>query len=126
MATLLLCCGIVIDGLEFLLRLEVTDDEMATFHTSVDSHVVLSNERRTAQRIFEGEEFGEADGIIFSAKPLRDDQLFEVQIDRKAVGWVDFHCQLKMFFLLRPCSCKILFSEVLNEFAVTQHHCFNN
>lgn len=70
------------------MRLEVTYDEMATFHTNVDSHVVLSNERRTAQRILEGEEFGEADGIIFSAKPLRDDQLFEVQIDRKAVGWI--------------------------------------
>lgn len=57
---------------------------MATFHSRIGSHVVISNNGRTAQRRLETEEFG--NGTIFSANPLRNDQLFEVQIDRKVVG----------------------------------------
>ena len=57
---------------------------MATFHKRVGSLVVLSHERRTAHRTREIEEF--ADGTVFSAKPLQNGQLFEVQIDRKMVG----------------------------------------
>lgn len=64
-------------------------EEMAAFHNRVGSLVGLSNERRTAQRRREAEEF--ADGTVFSAKPLRNDQLFEVQIDRKVVGKLHFH-----------------------------------
>jgi len=69
---------------------------MATFHKRVGSLVVLSHERRTAHRTRETDEF--ADGTVFSAKPLQNGQLFEVQIDRKMVG----------FFILFPFTLSVI------------------
>ena len=59
---------------------------MAVFHSRVGSLVVLSNENRTAQRNHPTQEFN--NGVVISAEPLRDNQLFEVKIDRKVIPWL--------------------------------------
>ena len=51
------------------------------FHPRAGSLVTLSNENKTAQRNHPVQEFN--NGVILSAQPLRENQLFEVQIDRK-------------------------------------------
>ncbi|KAH7959985.1 hypothetical protein HPB49_015773 [Dermacentor silvarum] len=54
----------------------------SSFHPKKGCLVVTSNENRTAQRIHPHQEFN--NGIVMSAQPLRDNQLFEVRIDKKA------------------------------------------
>ncbi|KAK8759132.1 hypothetical protein V5799_003230 [Amblyomma americanum] len=56
-----------------------------SFHPKKGYLVVTSNENRTAQRIHPHQEFN--NGIVMSAQPLRDNQLFEVRIDRKVSTW---------------------------------------
>ncbi|XP_077531935.1 neuralized E3 ubiquitin protein ligase 4 isoform X2 [Haemaphysalis longicornis] len=60
---------------------------MATnsFHQKKGYLVIISNENRTAQRIHPHQEFN--NGIVMSAQPLRDNQLFEVRIDKKVSTW---------------------------------------
>jgi neuralized-like protein 4 len=45
--------------------------------------VTLSNNGRTAQRNHPAQEFN--NGVVFSLEPLKDNQLFEVKIDRKVI-----------------------------------------
>lgn len=47
--------------------------------------MTISNGNRTAQRIHPHQEFN--NGIVMSAQPLRDHQLFEVRIDKKVATW---------------------------------------
>ena len=54
---------------------------MAAFDDRVGSLILLSNGKKTAQRQKASEDYGK--GTVFSAKPLRNDQLFEVEIDQK-------------------------------------------
>lgn len=51
------------------------------FHNRTGSLVVLSNGNRTAQRTHASQEFN--NGLVFSAEPLADNQLFQVKIDKK-------------------------------------------
>ena len=51
------------------------------FHTRTGALVTLSNDNKTAQRNHPAQEFN--NGVVLSAEPLRDNQLFEVKIDRK-------------------------------------------
>ena len=64
---------------------------MAVFHSRVGTLVVLSNENRTAQRNHPTQEFN--NGVVLSAEPLRDNQLFEVKIDRKVIFTVSNFCR---------------------------------
>ncbi|XP_075541254.1 neuralized E3 ubiquitin protein ligase 4 isoform X3 [Dermacentor variabilis] len=57
----------------------------SSFHQKKGSLVVTSNENRTAQRVHPHQEFN--NGIVMSAQPLRDNQLFEVRIDKKVSTW---------------------------------------
>lgn len=54
---------------------------MARFHSRTGALVALSNDNKTAQRNHPAQEFN--NGVIISAEPLRDNQLFEVKIDKK-------------------------------------------
>ena len=54
---------------------------MARFHTRTGALVTLNNDNKTAQRNHPAQEFN--NGVVLSAGPLRDNQLFEVKIDRK-------------------------------------------
>ena len=54
---------------------------MASFHPRVGALVTLSNNSRTAQRNHPAQEFN--NGVVLSGDVLRDNQLFEVKIDRK-------------------------------------------
>ena len=54
---------------------------MAQFHNKTGSLVSLSNDGKTAQRSMPHQEFN--NGVILSAEPLHDNQLFEVRIDKK-------------------------------------------
>ena len=58
---------------------------MAEFHQCHGSLVFLSNENRTARRRSSAAEFN--NGLIFSKKPLRDNEIFEVRLDRKIGNW---------------------------------------
>ncbi len=51
------------------------------FHTRTGALVTLSNNNRTAQRNHPAQEFN--NGVVLSAESLRDNQLFEVRIDKK-------------------------------------------
>ena len=62
---------------------------MAAFHDRVGSLILLSNGRKTAQRQQASEDYG--NGTVFSAKPLRNEQLFEVEIDQKVAYFHVFH-----------------------------------
>ena len=62
---------------------------MAAFHDCVGSLILLSNGKNTAQRQQASEDYG--NGTVFSAKPLRNDQLFEVEIDQKVVYFHFIH-----------------------------------
>ena len=60
------------------------DDNMAAsaeFHRRTGSLVTLSNGNRTAQRNHPAQEFN--NGVVLSLHPLKDNQLFEVKIDKK-------------------------------------------
>ncbi|EEC01382.1 neuralized, putative, partial [Ixodes scapularis] len=56
-----------------------------SFHQRKGYLVTISNGNRTAQRIHPHQEFN--NGIVMSAQPLRDHQLFEVRIDKKVATW---------------------------------------
>ncbi|CAG5120309.1 unnamed protein product, partial [Candidula unifasciata] len=62
-----------------------TSVTLPTFHTKTGSLVALSNNNRTAQRNHPTQEFN--NGVVLSAEPLRDNQLFEVKIDKKVNSW---------------------------------------
>ena len=51
------------------------------FHSNHGSLVQLSENRLSAFRLRPSHEFNQ--GLVFSSQPLKDDQLFEVKIDRK-------------------------------------------
>lgn len=53
----------------------------AEFHRRTGSLVTLSNGNRTAQRNHPAQEFN--NGVVLSLHPLKDNQLFEVKIDKK-------------------------------------------
>lgn len=55
------------------------------FHRRTGSLVSLSNSNRTANRNHPAQEFN--NGIVLSLHPLRDNQLFEVRIDKKVNSW---------------------------------------
>lgn len=54
------------------------------FHSRTGSLISLSNSNRTAQRNQPTQEFN--NGVVLSAEPLRDNQLFEVKIVKKVIG----------------------------------------
>ncbi|XP_067658409.1 neuralized-like protein 4 isoform X2 [Haliotis asinina] len=58
---------------------------MAVFHSRTGTLVTLSNGNRTAQRNHPTQEFN--NGVVLSADPLRDNQIFEVKIDKKVNSW---------------------------------------
>lgn len=60
-------------------------NEKLKFHNVCGSLVSLSNSNRTATRNHPHQEFN--NGLIMSSEPLRDNQLFEVRIDRKIYAW---------------------------------------
>ncbi|KAH3780042.1 hypothetical protein DPMN_157852, partial [Dreissena polymorpha] len=57
----------------------------ARFHERTGTLVTLSNDNRTAQRSHPTQEFN--NGVVLSATALRDDQVFEVKIDKKVNSW---------------------------------------
>ena len=54
---------------------------MASFYTRHGALVQLSNNSRTATRSNPAQEFN--NGVVLSADPLKNNQLFEVRIDKK-------------------------------------------
>ena len=63
------------------------------FHANHGSLVQLSESRVTAFRQRPSHEFNH--GLVFSNKPLKDDQVFQVRIDRKVIGLDYFSCWWK-------------------------------
>jgi len=57
------------------------------FHRRTGSLVTLNNDGRTAQRSHPTQEFN--NGVVLSSEPLRDDQIFEVKIDKKVFSMQD-------------------------------------
>ncbi|XP_037089582.1 LOW QUALITY PROTEIN: neuralized-like protein 4, partial [Pollicipes pollicipes] len=55
------------------------------FHSRCGDSIILSNGSRTAERSQASHEFNH--GLVFSHSPLRDEQLFEVVIERKVSSW---------------------------------------
>ncbi|XP_033763671.1 neuralized-like protein 4 [Pecten maximus] len=55
------------------------------FHSRTGSLVTLSNDGRTAQRSHPTQEFN--NGVVLSAESLKDDNVFEVKIDKKVNSW---------------------------------------
>ena len=60
-----------------------SDEALPKFHERVGSLVQLSNDNRTAQRNHPAQEFN--NGVVIGCEPLKEDQLFEVRIDKKVV-----------------------------------------
>ena len=55
----------------------------AVFHGQAGSLVTLTNQNRTAHRNHPTQEFN--NGVVLSAEVLKDNQLFEVRIDKKVI-----------------------------------------
>lgn len=55
----------------------------AKFHSRTGTLVSLSNGNRTAQRNCPTQEFN--NGVVLSSDALRDNQIFEVHIDKKVI-----------------------------------------
>ena len=53
----------------------------AMFHPRCGKCVILSNGNRTAYRVNPTQEFNR--GLIFSLEPIKDNEIFEVKIDKK-------------------------------------------
>ncbi|KYN19197.1 Neuralized-like protein 4 [Trachymyrmex cornetzi] len=53
------------------------------FHRRCGYRITLSNNSSTATRNFSEYDFG----LVFSAEPLQDNELFEVTIDKKIISW---------------------------------------
>ena len=65
-------------------RFYVNQNKMASlprFHSRAGTLVTLSNDNRTAHRSHPTQEFN--NGVVLSAQALKDDQVFEVKIDKK-------------------------------------------
>ncbi|XP_025081591.1 neuralized-like protein 4 isoform X2 [Pomacea canaliculata] len=62
----------------------LTNDRL-TFHERCGSLIKLSNGRRTAERRRPMEEFN--NGVVMTNRPLRDDELFEIRLDRLVDKW---------------------------------------
>ena len=60
---------------------EGAENNMAQFHSRTGTLVTLSNGNKSAQRNMPQQEFN--NGVVLSAEPLHDNQLFEVRIDKK-------------------------------------------
>ncbi|XP_076236666.1 neuralized E3 ubiquitin protein ligase 4 isoform X2 [Calliopsis andreniformis] len=60
-------------------------EDRLRFHERVGSMVKLSNNARTAERIRPLDEFN--NGVVMTHRPLRDNELFEVRIDRLVYKW---------------------------------------
>ena len=60
---------------------EQDSEDLFTFHHNHGTLVQLSENRLTAFRQRPSHEFNH--GLLFSSKPIKDDELFEVRIDRK-------------------------------------------
>ncbi|GBM14659.1 Neuralized-like protein 4 [Araneus ventricosus] len=56
-----------------------------SFHTKTGTMVTLSNSNKSACRNNPHQEFNH--GLVMSCEPLRDDQVFEVRIDKKVPTW---------------------------------------
>lgn len=54
------------------------------FHPKCGEHVRLSNDNKTATRV--ASEFNH--GLVFSREPLSDEELFEIQVDKKTESWI--------------------------------------
>ena len=68
-----------------MVNLRKIKTKMAEFHECHGSLVFLSNENRSARRRSSAAEFN--NGLIFSKRPLKDDEIFEVRLDRKIGNW---------------------------------------
>lgn len=68
------------------------------FHSKTGSLISLSNSNRTAQRNQPTQEFN--NGVVLSAEPLRNNQLFEVKIVKKVISWQ------REFFVFRLVWCQ--------------------
>ncbi|KAG8187410.1 hypothetical protein JTE90_009486 [Oedothorax gibbosus] len=55
------------------------------FHTKTGAMVTLTNSNKTAFRNNPHQEFNH--GLVMSSEPLKDDELFEVKIDKKVPTW---------------------------------------
>ncbi|KAJ8320441.1 hypothetical protein KUTeg_002028 [Tegillarca granosa] len=55
------------------------------FHSRTGSLVTLSNDSQTAQRNHPTQEFN--NGVVLSSETLKDNQIFEVKIDKKVNSW---------------------------------------
>ena len=55
--------------------------KLMAFHKKTGTLITLSNNDQTAQRRYASTEFN--NGIVLSYKPLRDNEIFEVKIDKK-------------------------------------------
>ena len=62
---------------------------MASFYSKAGALVRLSNSCRTASRNNPAQEFN--NGVVLSAEPLKNNQLFEVKIDKK-VHILNYFC----------------------------------
>ena len=51
------------------------------FHRRTGTLISLSNNNTTAQRRYASTEFN--NGIVMSSKPLKDNEIFEVKIDKR-------------------------------------------
>lgn len=51
------------------------------FHSKTGSLIALSNRNRTAQRRYASTEFNK--GVVLSERPLNDNEIFEVKIDKR-------------------------------------------
>ncbi|KAI0236390.1 Neuralized-like protein 4 [Lamellibrachia satsuma] len=77
--------GDPVDAMYIACARSVSENVGLLLKNSVGSLVVLSNENRTAQRNHPTQEFN--NGVVLGAEPLRDNQLFEVKIDKKVNAW---------------------------------------
>lgn len=64
-------------------KMASSEEALPKFHERVGSLVQLSNDNRTAQRNHPAQEFN--NGVVIGCEPLKEDQLFEVRIDKKVV-----------------------------------------
>ena len=64
---------------------------MSTFHVKTGSLVSLNNGNKTAQRNHPTQEFN--NGVVLSSESLKENQLFEVRIDKKVRTFCE--CSMK-------------------------------
>ena len=79
---------------------------MASFHSRAGTLVRLSNDCRRASRTNPSQEFN--NGVVISADPLNNNQLFEVKIEKK----VNFNYTLSPLYMKR-------FSSLVHRFFIS-------